>query len=218
MTQPAETGQAGAARLAGVGAYYSERLREHGMTARGVDWNSEASQAVRFDQLLKVCDAGTGFSLNDLGCGYAGLVDALAARGTAFEYRGWDISEAMVQAACVRFAGDPRVRVQTGSIPDSPADYTVASGIFNVRLDAPDDEWLAHILETLDVMDRVTTRGFAFNCLTKYSDRDRMRDYLYYADPCLLFDHCKRRYARNVSLLHDYDLYEFTILVRKATA
>ena len=42
-----------------------------------------------------------------------------------------------------------------------------------------------------------------------------MRPDLYYADPCELFDRCKRRYSRNVALLHDYDLYEFTILVRK---
>ena len=40
-------------------------------------------------------------------------------------------------------------------------------------------------------------------------------DYLYYADPGRLFDLCKRRYSRNIALLHDYGLYEFTILVRK---
>ena len=57
--------------------------------------------------------------------------------------------------------------------------------------------------------------GFAFNCLTSYSDAHKMRDYLYYADPCALFDLCKRRYSRYVALLHDYKLYEFTILVRK---
>jgi hypothetical protein len=43
-----------------------------------------------------------------------------------------------------------------------------------------------------------------------------MQDYLYYADPRVLFDHCKTRYSKNVALLHDYGLYEFTILVRKA--
>jgi len=30
-----------------------------------------------------------------------------------------------------------------------------------------------------------------------------------------LFDYCKRTYSRDVALLHDYGLYEFTILVRK---
>jgi hypothetical protein len=75
---------------------------------------------------------------------------------------------------------------------------------------------MLNVEETLDALDRTSRSGFAFNCLTSYSDADKMRDYLYYADPCALFDLCKKRYSRNVAILHDYDLYEFTILVRKA--
>jgi hypothetical protein len=42
-----------------------------------------------------------------------------------------------------------------------------------------------------------------------------MRADLFYADPCVYFDLCKRRYSRQVALLHDYGLYEFTLIVRK---
>ena len=45
-----------------------------------------------------------------------------------------------------------------------------------------------------------------------------MRDYLYYPNPCEVFDWCKRRYAKDVALLHDYGLYAFTMLVRKSPA
>jgi len=38
---------------------------------------------------------------------------------------------------------------------------------------------------------------------------------LYFGDPLLYFDFCKRNFSRNVALLHDYGLYDFTILVRK---
>ena len=48
-----------------------------------------------------------------------------------------------------------------------------------------------------------------------YADAERKRPDLYYADPLALFDHCKRRYSREVALLHDYGLYEFTMIVRK---
>jgi hypothetical protein len=51
--------------------------------------------------------------------------------------------------------------------------------------------------------------------LTSYSDPDKRRPDLYYADPLALFDHCKRTYSRFVSLIHDYPLYEFTLLVRR---
>ena len=91
----------------------------------------------------------------------------------------------------------------------------MASGVFNLRLEVEDEAWRDYVLETLETVDRLSTRGFAFNMLTSYSDADRMRPDLYYGDPCFFFDHCKRRFSRHVALLHDYGLYEFTIVVRR---
>jgi hypothetical protein len=96
------------------------------------------------------------------------------------------------------------------------ADYGIASGIFNVRQGRSDVEWRNYLEQTLATLNRTSRKGFAFNCLTSYSDRDRMRPDLYYADPTSLFDLCKRQFSRQVALLHDYNLYEFTILVRRA--
>ena len=90
----------------------------------------------------------------------------------------------------------------------------VASGIFNVRLTTPVAEWEGYVFRTIDRLAALARRGFGFNALTSYSDPERMRPDLYYPDPCRLFDHCKRRHSRHVALLHDYGLYEFTILVR----
>jgi hypothetical protein len=122
----------------------------------------------------------------------------------------------MIRSAERRYQGIAHARFVVSSKPDGVADYGVASGIFNVRLGRSDAEWRAYVEATLDALDRTSRLGFAFNCLTSYSDAEKMRDYLYYADPCALFDLCKRRYSRNVALLHDYGLYEFTVLVRKA--
>jgi SAM-dependent methyltransferase len=180
-----------------------------------VDWNGEESQLLRFEQLSRVIEASEGFSVNDLGCGWGAYLGFLAARHADFSYVGIDVAETMVQAAARRFADEPRARFVHGSVPPGEADYTVASGIFNVRLDRSNEQWLEYLQATLDVLDRTSRRGFAFNCLTSYSDSDKMRAHLYYADPCALFDLCKRRYSRQVALLHDYGLFEFTVLVRK---
>jgi hypothetical protein len=64
-------------------------------------------------------------------------------------------------------------------------------------------------------MNALSRKGFSVNFLTKYSDPERMRPDLYYADPCLIFDYCKTHFSKNVALLHDYNLYDFTVLVRK---
>ncbi|WP_431323477.1 class I SAM-dependent methyltransferase [Rhizobium sp. YTU87027] len=201
--------------LKAVADYYSSKLAEHGESARGVDWNGEESQALRFEQLSKVTDCSSEFSINDLGCGYGGYFDYLYNLHDRIHYSGFDLSADMIAAAQRRFSGNSKARFVVAAEPDVVADYGIASGIFNVRLDSGDDAWRAHMLHTLDVLDRTSRRGFAFNCLTSYSDRDRMQGYLYYANAGELFDHCKRNYSRNVALLHDYGLYEFTILVRK---
>jgi hypothetical protein len=96
-----------------------------------------------------------------------------------------------------------------------PAEYVIAGGIFNVRMKADDETWKQVILTTLHELWGLATKGMAFNILTSYSDADKMRDYLYYADPCFMFDYCKRNFSKEVALLHDYGVYEFTILVRR---
>lgn len=198
-----------------VATYYTEKLAQHGQNPQGVDWNSETSQTLRFEYLCKIIDTSNQFSINDLGCGYGSLYDFLTNKYEMFSYTGIDVAESMIRAGEQRYKDKHRARFVLSNKPDQMADYGVASGIFNVRLDRSDEEWRSYLEATLDILDSTSRLGFAFNGLTSYSDIDKMRDYLYYADPCALFDLCKRRYSRNVALLHDYDLYEFTVLVRK---
>lgn len=198
-----------------VGAYYTQKVAENGPVPRGVDWNGHESQELRFEQLLKIV-VGAPFSINDLGSGYGALLGYLRGKGLHVDYSGVDVSAEMIEFAHRIYGTSPGVRFSVASIPDRCADYTVASGIFNVKLDTPEKEWERYVLATLDGLDQASKRGFAFNCLTSYSDPDRVRSDLYYAMPGQMFDYCKRRFSRNVALLHDYGLYEFTILVRKA--
>ena len=145
-------------------------------TARGVDWNSEASQELRFAQLLKVAEpVETVFSLNDFGCGYGALVDYLSRNGYDVRYRGFDVSAAMLEHARRAHDDAPRVVFTDREDELEPADYTVASGIFNVRLDVTDEDWREYVEATLEKLAALSTRGFAFNMLTSYSDADKMR-------------------------------------------
>lgn len=198
-----------------VALYYADKLAEHGDSPRGVDWNGEKSQNLRFEQLCKILPHTTAFSLNDLGCGYGALLDYLNGVYQSYNYIGVDISNEMIQTAIDRHACNTHARFITGMTPCEVSDYGIASGIFNVRLGHSEEEWFEYLQSMLDILDRTSSLGFSFNCLTSYSDEEKKLDYLYYADPNQLFDLCKKRYSRQVALLHDYGLYEFTILVRK---
>lgn len=201
--------------LTEVANYYSSKLAEYGETPQGVDWNGEEGQELRFIQLCKVVGNSEKFSVNDLGCGYGALLEYIERNHQSYTYLGVDVSKDMITASSLRHQENKQANFIAASEPNEVADYGMASGIFNVRLGRSDHEWRSYLEATLDILDRSSRLGFSFNCLTSYSDSERMRDYLYYADPCEIFDLCKRRYSRNVAILHDYDLYEFTILVKK---
>ncbi|MBM3503521.1 MAG: class I SAM-dependent methyltransferase [Alphaproteobacteria bacterium] len=200
--------------LSAVAELYTSSLREHGEVARGVGWKAPADHELRFERLTTVIEQGpTDFVVAYLGCGFGSLFEFLVATGRKPGlYRGYDISEEMLAAARRRVSSSDAVFV-LGSRIDEPADDSFASGIFNVRLAASEDEWREHVIRSLDNMNEMSRCGFAFNLLTSYVDwRD---DNLYYADPSFFFDLCKRRYSRFVSLSHDYPLWEWTISVRR---
>jgi len=201
--------------IEGVKKYYSDRIKEFGNNHLGVDWNSKEGQYLRFEQLCNVIDT-SAFSVLDYGCGYAELVNYLNKKyNTAFSYCGFDISELMIDEASLMFKDNSSVNF-VSKLDNLKYDYVVGSGLFNVKLElATNNGWLDYIHNTLIELDNLSLKGFSFNALTSYSDEDYKKDYLYYSDPCHLFDFCKKHFSRNVALLHDYDLYEFTIVVKK---
>ena len=198
-----------------VKAYFANRFNEHGSTPRGSDWNSAEAQEKRFDQLLKVVDFSEPFSILDYGCGYAALYEYLVQRNADFQYFGFDIVEDILVAAQKGHPNCPGSHF-TNSLDLVPkVDYAVVSGTFNIRLETDFDEWTEYVVHSLDQINEKTEKGFSFNLLTSYSDKEFKKPQLYYAEPCYFFDYCKRHFSRNVALLHDYNLYDFTILVRK---
>lgn len=201
--------------LSSVKAYFQRAIVEHGSSPRGVDWNSVASQEVRFEQLLKVVPPGEPFSLLDYGCGYGALADYMERRGLSGDYVGYDIVEEAVELARRNNQGRPQRAFYSDATQLSQVDYVVQSGIFNVRGSSSYEDWTAYVVETLTRFHELSRKGFSSNFLTKYSDADRMRADLYYADPMYLFDYAKRHFSRNVALLHDYEIYDFTLVVRK---
>ncbi len=178
-----------------------------------MDWSTESSQQLRFTQLLRLVEGESRPAIADYGCGYGALAQRLIADKRDFTYVGFDISESMVEAAR-SLIDDPRCRFTTREEDILHADYTLASGIFNVRLEATESDWHDYIVSTIERIAGHSARGFAFNMLSRYADPPLMLDRLYYADPARYFALCKGRHSRNVTLLHDYDLYEFTLLVR----
>jgi SAM-dependent methyltransferase len=203
--------------LAEIGRFFGEKVTRLGPSPAGADFNSEAAQTIRFNQFVRLLDFTTPFSLIDFGCGYGALMPFLLEKGFPLKrYVGFDISPEMINAAhsFLPRGVETKLTMHVGEI--GTADFTIASGIFNMKFAADDNAWRQHIVQTLDTLAGASVRAFAFNMLTSYSDQEKMRADLYYGDPSWFFDHCKRKISRNVALVHDYELYDWTMSVRLA--
>ena len=200
--------------LSRIEKLYSDNLDRFGIDSRSVGWNSKESQELRFRKLMEIIQTNeNNISINELGCGYGELFKfCIEKEYPVSEYYGYDISQKMIDMA-QDYINDHRVKLFHASRIITIADYTLTSGIFNVKFDNSLDSWEDLIKNTLIHMFTFSKKGIAFNLLTKFVDFE-VPD-LYYADPCYFFDFCKTHLSKKVSLLHDYDLYEWTIIVRK---
>jgi SAM-dependent methyltransferase len=193
-----------------VRRYYTAKFEAHGAEPAGVDWNSRESQELRFRQFFRLFST-EAFSLLDYGCGYGALLSFLRSRGYDVRYTGFDLASSLIEHARMSHVDAQFTTVRTEL---EPHDYAVASGVFNVKQDAHVETWTKYVEETIADLARLGAKGFAFNMLTANSEPTKMRPDLYYADPLHAFELC-RSWSRHVALLHDYGLWEFTIVVRR---
>lgn len=200
-----------------VTTYYTDALAQHGATPRGVDWSCEPTQALRFIQLLRLCSFDTPFSLNDIGCGYGALRGFLRQRHrrTQVDYLGVDLSAAMIDAARKRWGHWPDTRFETADATWRVADYSLASGVFNVRLhhdDAHWEDWVAHTLKSLHVSSRT---GFAVNFLLPALPGESNPAELYRPPIERWTRYCESTLEARVAPVTGYGMREYTLLVKK---
>jgi len=193
---------------------YSNNIRTHGVSSKAVGWNSKESQYLRFEKLSSMIDLKEEFSINELGCGYGELYKYLIDKNYDVSlFNGYDISEEMLKECRVYLNQPSNLNLYHSSNIETFSDYTIASGIFNIPFDNTTEEWQVYINKTIQNMYQFSKKAIAFNFLTTYVDYEA--DNLFYQNPEEIFRFCMKNYGRSVQLIHNYNLYEFTITIEK---
>lgn len=203
--------------LAEVVQHYAGALAAHGPSPRGVDWKDQASHRTRHAQFLRLLEGDRDASVLDLGCGYGDFLAFLRVEGHQGPYIGYDVVQAMIDAARTQHAESGNCEFVVGAEPLSVCDYAVASGILNVRRGTDEAGWTAYVRDVIGQLARSGRKGFGFNVLSAVSDPEKRRDDLHYSDPVEMLRFCLDNYGRHVCLLQDYGLWEFTVLVRHSS-
>ena len=191
--------------------YYESKLAQFGPTAKGMDWNGEASQALRFSVLCGICDLD-GTSVHDVGAGAGHLLSYFKDKGLNVEYSGSDLSESMVKAA---LEGHPKAQITRRDILTAKGaeryDVVMCSGLFHVKLRAAEKDWQVFVRSMIRKMYEMCRIGIAFNLM---SDRiDYREKALYYSNPGEMLDFCRMELSPHVLLRQDYPLHEYTTYV-----
>jgi SAM-dependent methyltransferase len=220
-TDPAELPVVGTDHDAGFGsvysavdAYYSKRITEFGPIPLGVDWTCLPTQQMRFVQLLKLCDFGSPFSLNDLGCGYGALIDYLDWRhdNAEIDYLGVDLSDTMIRAARDLRQDRRKISFEVGTRSPRVADYSVASGVFNIQVHESREVWESLVARTLEDLYGTSRLGFAVNFVTAGRGGTLDSHGLYGTDPPKWEDYCHSAFGAKTRVIDGYGLSEFTLL------
>lgn len=199
-----------------IAHYFTTKIERHGPTAAGVDWPCEPTQRLRFVQLLRLSNWREPCSLDDWGCGYGALLRFLRERHpeSSVDYLGIDLSGAMIGSATKLWRRERHARFRVGECSPRVADYAVASGVFNVRIDEPLPLWEDFVATTLRQMAARTRIGFAANFLAPLPEGLDGKRELYRPPPAKWVEFCERELGARVTLLDRYGMREFTLLAR----
>ena len=198
-----------------IATLYGRRLKTYGIGPKGVFWRNREGQELRFELMIGLLPLDGGpISVNDLGCGYGAFFDLIkdlpCMRNGA--YRGYDICEDMVAGAADRH-DDGRAAFSHSPVATKRADYSFASGTFNLRHTIDPADWTPYVKESLAHLWSMSGRGMAFNMLDA-GQRNRERG-LHYAERDEYAGFCAERLSADITVIDDYPLKEFTILVRR---
>ena len=193
---------------------YDENIRQFGKQSTAVGWKSQNEHMLRLEKLSHVVkDPEKPFTLNDFGCGYGSQHHYMREAGMNIErYFGYDISGLMLEQAFISLPADGVELLNTSEVK-TLADYSIVGGTFNYRGDESEDNWLAYIQEKLFQLYEHSEIGLSFNLLTSFVEW--RTDGLFYGDPGFFVNWCKKNLAAHVKLYHDYDLYEWTIIIHR---
>lgn len=146
--------------------FYKSSYDKYGVSARGVNWNDDFSQIVRFEVISDLLrDELKSSKIVDAGCGFGELYAYWQKCGTSpLEYVGLDCMQNSVDISTERFGDSLKCSFTCRDVlrDDLPvADWYVSSGALNILNSF--ETWLF-----LEKMLKFSKKGIVFNVLQGY--------------------------------------------------
>lgn len=196
---------------------YKMQFDEKGTTHEAVLWASKADQYKRFETLLApIISSLTSdpVSINDLGCGYGAFFTYLQNHPTlkCKQFYGYDICASFIEAAN-RTISDQRAQFHQSHKALFEADYSFASGTFNLIGPQPEEDWIEFVKGSLRLLFQSSKTAMVFNLLDQ--DVENKEEWLFYANAGDFYHFCCKALSSHTSLHPNPALKGFTLCVWK---
>ncbi|MBO1926759.1 class I SAM-dependent methyltransferase [Thiomicrorhabdus sp. 6S2-11] len=197
---------------------HEDSIQRHGYKPQALFWSSKAIQDIRFQTLLdgipKQLKSIDGFSLLDVGCGFADLLDYLQQQRLNTDYVGVDLAPAMVTAAK---SLHPKSVFHCGDLfdmdfADESFDFVVLSGALNEVVEC--EQQGAYAKAVIEKMYALCRVGVAFNLLDSRDLWTASRPDLQSFAPQEMVSFCQT-FASKVEWRDDYLDNDFTVYLYK---
>lgn len=180
--------------------FYVNAYKNHGVSAKGVHWDSKETQYLRFKILTSFIKDIENSSLIDLGCGYGEYLNFLNEQNIKPEiYLGVDCEDFILNIAKKRFPNNTFLKCDIVENEIIKADYLLCSGTLNLL---NKNTFLKAIINCFIA----SKKGFIFNFLTKES--------IHKLEKPMIYNFCKKL-ANKVTIEDGYLDNDCTMFLQK---
>ena len=148
--------------------FYLQAYEKHGVSAKGVHWNSKKSQYIRFEILTSFLKDIKNSSIIDIGCGFGEYLNFLDSKNLEPNiYLGIDCEDFLIKIAKERFPKNIFLKCDFLKQEIPNADYLICSGSFNILTSKDLIKGIKNCFEA-------SSKGFVFNFLTEKESIHRL--------------------------------------------
>ena len=196
--------------------FYNKTLLRHGSNSKGLGWSSKKLQYLRFKELVRFFNIKNS-SIHDVGCGNGEMYIFLKNKGIK-KYFGSDISEIMIDKSKKRFEKVKNVQFKKLNIYKDlkkipKYDFTVASGIFNIKNNFSNKLWSEYYYDSIFKMFIKSKKGLSFNILNFDCEYKNPKNFYPKLEKTLSF--IRKDMTKKILINNTYDLWEYTIFLYK---